>query len=91
MLQVGDSFHVLILILLHLVVEHEGVDFFFLFINGVFRITNILVALVLTIAFFQDNGDQIVCFKISLVFVLGCVLTNISAPPFNYIPKVIPS
>ena len=69
----------------------RGRIFLFLFINGVFGITKFLVAPVSTIASCEYGGDWTGCCKISLVFILGCVLTNISAPPCHSIPRVLPS
>ena len=68
----------------------KGGDFLFLFINGVFGIKKLLVALVSTIALFEDRGDRIGCCKISLVFIIDCVLTNLPSPHCHSIPKVIP-
>ena len=56
----------LILILCHLVVEDEGVEFLsFIIINGVFGITKCLVALVSTIALCEYGGYRTGCCKIS--------------------------
>ena len=67
----------------------RGKIVFFKFFYCVFGITKYLVSPVPTIALCEDGGAQIGCCKISLVFILGFVLTNISATPCNYIPKVL--
>ena len=64
---------------------------FFLFINYVFFITKYLIVSVSTIVCCEDGGDWIGCCEISLLFILNCVLTNISAPPCYYIPNILPS
>ena len=73
----------------NLKVEHEGGGYFF--INGMFGVTKILVAPVSTISLCEYGGDTIGCCIISLVFILDCVLTNVSATLFHSILKVMPS
>ena len=48
------------------------------------------VVILSTIAFCEDGEDQIGCSKISLVFILDCVLNNIYASSCHSIPNVLP-
>ena len=67
LLQVGDYINVLLLILCHFLVEHEGVRIVsFIFIISLFVITKYVVTPVSTIALCEDGVYQIGCCKTSL-------------------------
>ena len=88
--RVGDYLHVLILIMLYLVVEHEAEESFSFYLLMVCLAWKMFgwASVDYCIVWGWWISDRI--FKISLVLILCCVLTNILSPPCHYNTKVLP-